>query len=338
MPAPPVRSPLPRLPKGAWRGRWGAVRVAQVGVGVWGVNHARVLSKLGALAAICDADPERGMKLGGEYSVNSYTSIRSMLESEEFDAAIVCTPTHTHAAVAAQLLDAKKHVLVEKPMTYDPVEGRTLLETARRNGVILTCGYIERFNPVIRTTKRLVESKRYGGLAMLEFHRENKLSHHISDVGVVQDTAVHDIDTAVWLFGEAPEVVFARTSRIVHEHDDLAFIMLGFGGGGTAMISSNWISHSKIRTFSAVCSDAVIHADFISQEMKIVGERFTESPKSEWREPLLAEIQSFMGAVRGENKLIVSPEQAIAVTSIAEAALQSSRSGEPVRLGRETSR
>ena len=308
------------------------MRIVQIGVGGWGRNHVRVLSQLGVLAAICDTDSERGRKIGAKYSVNHYASVRSMLESEEFDAAIVCTPTSTHSAVAMPLLEAKKHVLIEKPMTYLPEGGQRLLEAARRNGVMLTCGYIERFNPAVYTVKQIVGSQRYGRLVMLEFHRENRISHHIIDAGVIHDTAVHDIDTAVWLFGEAPEVVFARTGQIMHEHEDLAFIMLGFGDGRTAMISSNWISHSRIRTFSAVCSDAVIYSDFISQEVRIEGDGFTERPESKRQEPLLREMQSFMGAIRGENELVVSPEQAVDVTRIAEAALLSSRKGVPVRL------
>ena len=217
-------------------------------------------------------------------------------------------------------------------MTYLPEDGQRLLEAARRNGVMLTCGYIERFNPAVYTVKQIVGSQRYGRLVMLEFHRENRISHHINDVGVIHDTAVHDIDTAVWLFGEAPEVVFARTGQIMHEHEDLAFIMLGFGDGRTAMISSNWVSHSRIRTFGAVCADAVIYSDFISQEMRIEGDGFTEHPKSEREEPLLREIRSFMGAIRGENELVVSPEQAVNVTRIAEAALLSSQKGTPIHL------
>ena len=161
-----------------------------------------------------------------------------MLDREEFDAAIVCTPTRTHFEISAQLLQAKKHVLVEKPMTYGSVDGKSLANIARKNNVLLTCGYIERFNPAVDTVKQLIQSKKYGELIMLEFHRESKMPPHIKDVGIIYDTAVHDIDTALWIFGGMPEMVFAKAGQIRHEHEDFASIMLGFQDN---KVASNYI-------------------------------------------------------------------------------------------------
>ena len=113
-------------------------------------------------------------------------------------------------------------------MTYKSEEGMKLTELAKKNGVILTCGYIERFNPAVETVKEFVKSKKYGDLIMLDFHRENRMPLHIKDVGIIYDTAVHDIDTAMYLFDDVPQVVFARSGKIRHEHEDFATIMLGF--------------------------------------------------------------------------------------------------------------
>ena len=87
---------------------------------------------------------------------------------------------------------------------------------------------------------------------------------HIKDVGIIYDTSVHDIDTANWLFDDMPLVVFARSGRINHEHEDFASIMLGYKNDKVAIISSNWITPKKVRTFTAVCTDAIITSDFIS--------------------------------------------------------------------------
>ncbi len=308
------------------------MRIAQIGTGGWGKNHARILSQLGVLCAICDADQQRGREYAHKYSVSQYSSADELLNSEEFDAALVCTPTSTHHDIATQLLDAKKHVFVEKPLTYDSAEGERLLELSAKNRVVLTSGYIERFNPAVDIVKDFVATKKYGELVMLEFHRENRMPLHIKDVGIIYDTAVHDIDTAMWLFEEAPNVVFARAGQIKHEHEDFASIMLGFENDRVAIISSNWITPTRIRRLDAVCTDAIISSDFITQEVRVEKKEETEVPRNEKKEPLLLEIQNFIDAIRGEAELRVKPRQAVNVTKIAEAALLSSKKGTPIYL------
>ncbi len=308
------------------------MKIAQIGIGGWGKNHARILSQLGVLGAVLDTNAERSKEYGEKYSVNHYESLDNLINSEDFEAAFIVTPTLTHAAIATRLIEAKKHVFVEKPMTYDSSEGEKLKELAQKNKVLLTCGYIERFNPAVGIVKNYLEEKKYGDLVMLEFHRENRMPLHIKDVGIIYDTSVHDIDTANWLFDEMPYVVFARSGKINHEREDFANIMLGYRDNRTAIISSNWITPKKVRTFSAVCTDAVILSDFISQEIKVERKEETEKLKLEQKEPLLIEIQSFIGAIGGKNNLVVEPQQAVNVSKIAEAALLSSQKGVPIYL------
>ena len=308
------------------------MKIVQIGTGGWGKNHTRILSHLEVLIAVCDTNAERSKEYGEKYSVNHYKSIDDLIRFEEFDAALVVTPTSTHTEIATKLIKAKKHVFVEKPMTYNSSDGEKLKELAQKNKVILTCGYIERFNPVVDIVKDYVKEKKYGELVMLEFHRENRMPFQIKDVGIIYDTSVHDIDTANWLFDEMPSVVFARSGKINHEHEDFASIMLGYKNNKTAIIFSNWITPKKIRTFSAVCTNAVIVSDFISQEIKIERKDETEIPRNEQKEPLLLEIQNFIGAIEGKNDLVVKPQQAVNVTKIAEAALLSSQKGVPIYL------
>ena len=259
-------------------------------------------------------------------------SFNEMLESENFDAAFVCTPTNTHYQIATQLIQEKKDVFVEKPMTYLSEEGQKLIELAKKNKVVLTCGYIERFNPAVSLVKNYVLSRKYGELLMLEFHRENRLPNHIKDVGIVHDTSVHDIDTAMWLFDDTPETVFARAGQIKHEHEDFATIMLGFKDNRTATISLSWITPTRVRNFSATCTGGIIFSDFISQDVTIKTEDNTEMPKKEKKEPLLLEIQNFLDAIDGRSELLVKPEHAVNVTKVAEAALLSSQKGTPIYL------
>lgn len=308
------------------------MKIVQIGTGGWGKNHTRILSQLGVLVAVCDADSQKSKEYGEKYSVNHYTSLDELLSKEEFDGAFVVTPTSTHTAIAQKLLESKKHVFVEKPMTYKSEDGQNLVKIAEKNKVILTCGYIERFNPAVDIVKKMVKEKKYGDLVMLEFHRENRMPLHIKDVGIIYDTSVHDIDTANWLFDEMPQVVFARAGKIKHEHEDFTSIMLGYKNDKVAIISSNWITPKKLRKFNAVCTDAIISSDFITQEIIVEKDEDSETIQNEKQEPLLLEIQSFLGAIEGKNDQVVKSQEAVNVTKIAEAALLSSQKGIPIYL------
>ena len=308
------------------------MKIVQIGTGGWGKNHTRILSQLGVLVAVCDADPQKSKEYGEKYSVNHYTSLDELLSAEEFDGAFVVTPTSTHTAIAQKLLEAKKHVFVEKPMTYKSEDGQNLVKIAEKNKVILTCGYIERFNPAVDVVKKMVKEKKYGDLVMLEFHRENRMPLHIKDVGIIYDTSVHDIDTANWLFDEMPQVVFAKAGKIKHEHEDFTSIMLGYKNDKVAIITSNWITPKKLRKFNAVCTDAIISSDFITQKIVVEKDEDSETIQNEKQEPLLLEIQSFLGAIEGKNDQVVKSQEAVNVTKIAEAALLSSQKGIPIYL------
>lgn len=308
------------------------MKIVQIGTGGWGKNHIRILSQLGVLSAVCDTDSKKSKEYGEKYSVNHYESLDDLLVSEEFDGTFVVTPTSTHTGIVTKLLEAKKHVFVEKPMTYKSEDGEKLAKLAEKNKVILTCGYIERFNPAVDVVKKFVKEKKFGDLVMLEFHRENRMPLHIKDVGIIYDTSVHDIDTANWLFEDMPHVVFARSGKIKHEHEDFASIMLGYKDDKVAIISSNWITPKKVRKFNAVCTDAVISSDFITQEIIVEKSDESQSVQNKKQEPLLLEIQSFLGVIEGKNVQVVKALEAVNVTKIAEAALLSSQKGIPIYL------
>ncbi|MDH3204187.1 MAG: Gfo/Idh/MocA family oxidoreductase [Nitrosopumilus sp.] len=308
------------------------MKIVQIGIGGWGKNHIRILSQLGVLSAICDIDSQNCKEYGKKYVVNHYESLEKLLDFEEFDGAIITTPTSTHTDIATKLLNAKKHVFLEKPITYKSEDGEKLTKLAEKKKVILTCGYIERFNPAVDVVKKIVNEGKFGNLVMLEFHRENRIPLHIKDVGIIYDTSVHDIDTANWLFGDMPHVVFARAGKIKHEHEDFASIMLGYKDDRVAIISSNWITPKKIRKFNAVCTDAIISSDFLTQEIIIEKSDESETIQNKKQEPLLLEIQSFLESIENKSQLVVKPQEAVNVTKIAEAALLSSQKGIPIYL------
>lgn len=307
-------------------------QIAVVGVGGWGKNHARVLKDLGSLAAICDLYLERAKEIAGKYGVKSYSSIEEMVVNERLDGCLVCTPTKTHAIVAKKIMEHDIHTFVEKPMSFSSKECEELTSIAEKRKLVLTSGYVERFNPAVSDTKKLIEGKMYGDPIMIEFHRENRMPLHIQDVGIIYDTSVHDIDVAMFLFGNRPHVVFARAGKLKHKYEDFATIMLGFEGQKVAIIASNWHTPKKVRTFSAVCTDGIITGDFLTQEIKIDHAEATITPRRQFQEPLTLELKNFVEAISGKTNIGVTANDATNVTRVAEAAILSSNTGSPIYM------
>ena len=313
----------------------GKLNLAIVGVGGWGKNHARVLHDFGTLVAICEIDPQRGKELADKYGTTLYSSIDDMLNSErKLDACLVCTPTKTHCDIAKKIMEKGINVFVEKPLAFSSKECEEMTDVAEKKNVILTSGYIERFNPAVQEVKRLIDCNKYGDLIMMEFHRENRMPLHVKDVGIIYDTAVHDIDTAMFLFNSRPQVVFALSGKKFHSYEDFATIMLGFRGHKVAIIASNWITPKKVRKFSAVCTDGIIAGDFITQEIAIDYKEATIIPRrQQFQEPLTLELQNLLDALDGKiSKPVISAIDATNVTRVAEAALLSSNTGSPIYL------
>jgi UDP-N-acetylglucosamine 3-dehydrogenase len=313
-------------------------RIAVVGVGGWGKNHARVLKELGCLVAICDLDAARAKELATKHGVHSYSSVEDMLANETLEGALVCTPTKTHSVVAKKLMERGLNTFVEKPMSFSSKECEEMEAIASKKNVVLTSGYVERFNPAVSETKKLIEGGKYGEPMMIEFHRENRMPLHIKDVGIIYDTSVHDLDTAMFLFGCKPQIVFARAGKRFHSFEDFATIMLGFERQKVAIIASNWLTPKKVRTFSAVCTDGIISGDFMTQEIKIDHAEATDIPRRQFQEPLTLELKNFIEAVEGRSNSLVSATDATNVTRVAEAALLSSNTGSPVHLDLKSER
>ena len=317
------------------------MRIAQIGIGRCGENHARILSQLGVLKAVCDVDSQKSTECAKRYSVNHYSSLEELQRTEEFDGAFVVTPTSTHADIVEELLDARKHVFVERPMTYQSSQGQRLVKLAEKNKVVLACGYVERFNPTVSAIKKIIAEGAFGSLVTLEFRREDKMPLRARDARIIHDASGQDIDTANWLFGDTPHVVFARAGRIKHADEDLANIILGYSDNRVAVISSSWIAPKKAINLRATFADAVVSSDLISQKVTIEKEESTDEEAIEivkdakQQEPLLLEIQSFLDAIKQKDQKkehdgIAKPQEALNVTKIAEAALLSSQKGSPI--------
>ena len=312
------------------------LRLAVIGAGGWGKNHVRVLADQGVLSAVCDTNEERCREVAARFNTRYYTCLDEMLCDElKLHGCVVCTPTKTHFGIAKKIIEKGVNVFVEKPMSFSSKECEEMISLSKKKKVLLTSGYIERFNPIVQDVKRIIRSKTYGDLLMMEFHRENRMPLHIKDVGIIYDTSVHDIDTAMFLFDTRPQVVFARAGTKFHSYEDFATIMLGFEDQKVAIIASNWITPKKVRTFNAVCTEGIISGDFITQEIRIDEATRTVTPRRERQlvEPLTLELKSFIDAIQGKNdESMVSASEATNVTKVAEAAILSSKTGSPIYL------
>lgn len=311
------------------------IKIAVIGVGGWGKNHVRVLHNMGVLEAVCDLSADRAKEIAKKYDTKFYSSVKDLFSNErELNACLVCTPTKSHLSVVREAIQNGCHVFVEKPLSFSTKECEEMTDLSKKGKVILTCGYVERFNPAVQDLKKIIQKQTYGDLLMMEFHRENRMPLHIKDVGVIYDTSVHDIDTAMFLFGKGAKMVFARAGKKFHLFEDFATIMLGFEDQKVAIIASNWVTPKKVRTFSAVCTEGTVNGDFITQEIKIDHADATVIPRrQQFQEPLVLELQSFIEVIEGKRKQpVVTSEEATNVTKVAEAALLSSETGSPIYL------
>ena len=311
------------------------IKIAVIGVGGWGKNHVRVLDNMGVLEAVCDLSADRAKEIAKKYDTKFYSSIKDLFSNERgLNACLVCTPTKSHLSVVREAIQNGCHVFVEKPLSFSSKECEEMTDLSKKAKVLLTCGYVERFNPAVQDLKKIIQKQTYGDLLMMEFHRENRMPLHIKDVGVIYDTSVHDIDTAMFLFGKGAKMVFARAGKKFHLFEDFATIMLGFEDQKVAIIASNWVTPKKVRTFSAVCTEGTVNGDFITQEIRINHADATIIPRrQQFQEPLVLELQSFIEVLEGKRKQpVVTSEEATNVTKVAEAALLSSETGSPIYL------
>lgn len=307
-------------------------RIGLIGLGGWGKNHARVLNELESLSCVCDVDESKVKLYSLRYKVKGYGSVNEMLDKEELDGVIIATPTSTHYNIGVKVIEYGINVFIEKPLTPKAEEGKKIIELAKKKDVILTVGYIERFNPAVMELKRLIDEGVLGKPLLLEFHRENKLPINIKDVGIIEDTSVHDIDTARWIFNQEPKMIFARTGKVFSDREDFATIILGFEEENTAFISSSWVTPKRVRQLVAYCTEGTATIDFITQEIRIDDEKGTKIPRRRWEEPLMIELKSFIDCIERKRKPLVSGEDALKNTIIAEAAIKSSRTSLPIHL------
>jgi len=245
----------------------------------------------------------------------------------------ICTWSTRLAKEALKALKAGKHVLVEKPMAADSRQAQKLLQTAEKEALHLTVGFLMRFIPGLQHIERAVKDRTIGELVCATSKRVSQWPERIGDVGVVKDTAIHDIDVMRYIFNEDPVAVYGKTGNMAHtKFEDYAQLMLTFEGGKTAFIESNWLTPYKTRTLVATGSKAIMRLDYITQELTIENEKETLQPRYPVKEPLKLELQNFAKSILENERPLATGEDGLKALRIAEAALKSSATGRVVKL------
>ena len=311
--------------------------VAVIGTGQWGKNHARVYKELPSteLIAVCDINAERAKAMAAQHGVKAYSDSTQMLKDKSIEAVNVCTWSTILAKEAQKALNAGKHVLVEKPMATTPQQAQKLVQTAQENGLHLTVGFLMRFIPGLQVIRQSVEDKKIGEFVCATAKRVSQWPERIGDVGVVKDTAIHDIDVMRFISGQDPISVYAKMGSMrIKKFEDYAHIMLTYKDGKSAFIESNWLTPYKTRTLTVTGSDAIMRLDYITQDLWIEQQKETVQPRYPFQEPLKAELQHFVECITEKKKPLVTGEDGVRALEVATAAMQSSAKNRAIQIKR----
>jgi predicted dehydrogenase len=298
-----------------------APRVAVVGAGAFGRNHLRVIhqSPRASLAGVFDLDPARAAAGAQPYACPVFESLEQLAAAA--DAAVVASPTVTHAEIGCRLMAAGLDVLVEKPMAETPQAAQRLIETAERTGRVLQVGHLERFNPAVIALSGVVTKPLF-----FEVHRLSEFSPRSLDVDVVLDLMIHDIDIVLALTGEVPLEVRAAGVSILSSKVDIANARLQFPGGCVANLTASRVSTERVRKLRLFQPHEYISLDYSRRDVA----RFRVKPPLNIDflslpvtkdEPLSLELEGFFESVNSRRPPLVTGAEGLAALEAAHAIL-----------------
>lgn len=322
------------------------IRVAVIGTGSMGKNHARVYNELSEadLVAVSDVNEKVATQVAGSFAAKPYHDYRSMLEVEQPQAVSIAVPTALHEEVAIACLEAGAHILVEKPIAATVEEGQRIIDKARTLNRIVMVGHIVRFNPAIQALKKKLDEGELGRIFQIVCRRIGPFPARIRDVGVVIDLAPHDVDVMRFLTGQDPIRIYAETEQRIHtDHEDMLLGLLRFPDGITGALEINWLTPTKAREVLVLGERGLYRVDDLTQDLYFYeneaanGELWsalrTIKGVSEGRmiryainryEPLKAELQAFLRSVEEGSASPVSGEDGLAALRIALDLVESS--------------
>jgi hypothetical protein len=298
-----------------------SLRVGVVGVGVMGSNHARVFADLPGVRLVGVADPV-GMQrdfVSRALGCPEFSGVEPLLAAG-VDAVTIAAPTHLHRELAFCCIERGVHVLVEKPIAPSVEEGRAIIAAARQAGVVLMVGHVERFNPTVEAIKDAICEEDILSIAIT---RVGPFPPRMSNVGVVIDLAVHDIDLIRWFTDSEIAEVQPQLSNAIAEREDIALLQFRTTSGVLAHINTNWLTPFKARNVTIATRNKYIMGDLLTRQ---VTECFGFQPDGSYSmrhlsvghaEPLRAELQAFVAAIRDGREPAVTGEEGVASLEIA---------------------
>jgi len=332
------------------------LRAAVIGLGAMGANHARVYAQLPGveLCAVSDLDPARLASASRGRSVRGFSDHRAMLDEERPDLVSVAVPTRAHLDVAADVIERRIPLLIEKPIAATIDEGCRIRDLARAADVPLMVGHIERFNPAVRELKARLDGGALGRIFQVHARRVGPFPERVRDVGVVLDLAPHDIDVMRFLLASEITRVHAETQQRVNtEHEDMLIGTLRFENGAVGVLDVNWLTPAKIRELAVLGERGMFVVDYLARELtfyendaapradapdwaarhlKGVSEGAVHQIGIEKREPLRVELEAFVASVRDGTTPEVTDDDGLAAITVAEALVRSARDGAAVEL------
>jgi predicted dehydrogenase len=286
-----------------------------------GSNHARVLSEMPGVKLVGIADPDRARcdQVADRLGCAVFKDAQALL-SAGVDAVTIAAPTHLHRDIAIDCAARGIHILVEKPIAPTVEESRAIVAAARRAGVTLMVGHVERFNPAVQSIKRAIKDQDILSIAIT---RVGPFPPRMSNVGVVIDLAVHDIDLIRWFTESEIVEIQPQTSSAVAEREDIALLQFRTASGVLAHINTNWLTPFKARTIHVATRDKYLIGDLLTLQ---VTECFGFQPDGSysmrhlsvgWAEPLRSELQAFLTAIRSGDSPAVTGDEAVASLEVA---------------------
>ena len=298
-----------------------ALRAGVIGVGHLGQHHARHYATLPGvtLAGVYDASPDRAKLIAERHGVRAWTNLEEVLT--QVDLVSVAAPTSVHFAAAKACLEAGKHVLVEKPIAVTSAEAHELVELAARRGCLLQVGHSERFNPIMQRMRASIERP-----AFIEGHRLSAFGERGTDVDVVLDLMIHDLDLVLSFQPGPVEEVRAAGVPVLSSNIDIANARIAFASGCVANLTASRVSTNKMRRLRFFQRDRYVSIDFqsrqamVSRRVQGTGPRPTidvETFQAGDEEPLRLELESFIHAVATGSRPVVSGEDGEAALNLA---------------------
>jgi len=324
------------------------VRVMVVGAGALGRHHARILAGLDGVELVAVAEPReaQGRGIADQHGARWVADFRDVMD--QVDAASIVVPTFLHRDVAREFLSRGLPVLVEKPLAANVAEAQELSDLANRRGVVLQVGHVERFNPALVAAKPLVQGPRY-----IRCERLSPYPFRSTDIGVVHDLLIHDIDLVLDLVRSPVSAVQAFGMRVISDHEDIVNARLMFENGCVADLTASRVHPSAKRELQAWSPAGCVHANLHSREVvayspsdalrsgpsplelaarpgadieqlkRDVFGRFlnVERPIVSDADALTAELSEFVACVRGEGQPACGGREAVAALRVAERVL-----------------